>query len=83
MYLTKAHAQRNPQFFERMASSTWRFYCDLCQLGFHFSSKYQLHLQSSNHRTLEEIVNKVPPSDVQTKDPISVFNEVCPSPKGI
>ena len=32
-----------------------KFFCEICQLGFHFASKYRMHISSSSHRALEEI----------------------------
>ena len=34
-----------------------KFFCEICQLGFRFASKYRMHLSRSRHRALEEIVS--------------------------
>ena len=38
------------------------FFCAVCEKNYDFSSKYQRHLASSGHRTLEEIQKLHPPS---------------------
>ena len=37
------------------STSSCKFYCEFCQLGFNFASKYHLHLRSSRHCALEAI----------------------------
>ena len=34
-------------------------FCNICNLGFDFLSKYQVYLQRPTHRALEDILNKV------------------------
>ena len=56
--------QKYPKMAESSSSSSskTKFFCELCQLGFHFASKYHAHLGSSNHKALQEIFNiKLPP----------------------
>ena len=39
---------------------TATFYCEFCQLGFNFASKYHIHLKSSRHRSLAAILQNNP-----------------------
>lgn len=50
-----------------MAASGDKLYCEFCQLGFNFASKYHAHLRSSGHRALEDILTKDLSSDIQAE----------------
>ena len=44
---------RGPLFLDTMAERS-RFFCSVCELEFHFSSRFQRHLISSAHRQLAD-----------------------------
>ena len=45
------------------------FYCEFCQHGFNFVSKCNVHLRSSGHRALEDILKKEVSHGNQAEDP--------------
>lgn len=62
--------------------SSSKFFCEICNVGFDYLSKYQLHLRRSSHRALEDVVNKASSSsDALTCGVIFLGTAACLSPK--
>ena len=78
MQCTRAVFEIDKKMAEDSAPKT-KFFCEICQLGFHFASKYQIHLTSANHRALEEIININPPPENTPTDCVDTAGSWSPA----